>query len=203
MNLTEVEKAVLERHGLTEDHILDAVAMMVKDAKAQAKEHDLPLMLGTPCGRHGNRLRTRHGHCCLCNPAALTYLRRYHKSGWIYVAYSNSLTAASCDASCAVYKVGGTAISPPEREKSLNNQVYGGVVDWRILMAVPTPEYGRLESLIHAQLMKFQYPVAYFKEGMEQWSKEIFRCSDAEVLAALRSILPGKTEVDYYESTTA
>jgi hypothetical protein len=183
--LTKDELLFLQHHGFSADDVYDAKGRSPASCKDEAKRQGKSIIIGTPCGAKGHRLRGRSGgHCAQCRPAILGYAKRNSKPAQIYIAVSDRL---------GLIKVGSSE-DATERAARLNFEMLGGASDWRMVFYASAPEAGRLEFAVHKALANSTVPLVYNKgEGRDQISRECFKCS---ALKALNSIIESSKALD-------
>jgi hypothetical protein len=146
ITLTPHEIAVLTRHGIKPDELLDVTGMSLqmrdRHFKATGKRYSYK---GEGCRRGGHRLYTKT-HCIQCNPAAVAHNDRHRQPGFVYVAHSDAST---------LIKIGFCG-NIQEREFTLNKTAYAGETDWRIIDYRRAQEGGAIESAIKAALNPYK-----------------------------------------------
>lgn len=160
---------LLQKHGFTEEDILDATGMRAKDWKLSLAESGRRFAIGvTPCKAAGHRIRNKSGNCVQCGPRSLIHASEYNQPGLVYVAWSKSLRAV---------KVGiiNTTRRTETRERELNRIGYGGVNDWEIFFQVHSVERGRKENSFRSHFQRSKVEIKYEKNGKLQFAKEIYR----------------------------
>jgi hypothetical protein len=178
--LTVKQKKFLDSLGVPLDKTFDASYYSVSEYREIMSFHDLWIAYGvTPCKAMGHKLRTRRGHCVECKPATLAYLTRYSENQYIYFAYSTS---------SRLIKIGITK-NMSQREESLNKQKYGGIHDWKIISSAYVLKAGEVETEIHNLLKKYQIPSCTYKDGRDQATYELFKCSKSLGLKQFRKIV--------------
>ena len=131
----------------------------------------------TPCKEYGHTLRTRSGHCVICNLISWRKQEDYHKSGAIYIAYSDEL---------GLIKIGCTKSPNAHRRiESLNSTGYAGVDDWVLEKSYSVDDVGVAETELHNNLKFCQEFITYTREDNYdvETAKEIF---DIEVEDAIK-----------------
>lgn len=168
--MTNEESAFIERHNLSPDWMHNALGSpMTQELKAEMKELEkLFAYNAAPCNA-GHTLKSRKGHCIVCDTSDIAFYLRHYKSGFVYIAAS--LTAKRV-------KIGSTN-DIKNRESNLNSEKgYANFNDWRILCFIHTLNVGRHEVAIHSKLSAYQEPpIEYRKGATYQMATEIFRCS--------------------------
>ncbi len=178
--LTVKQMKFLEGLGVPLDKTFDASHYSASEYREVMSFHDLWIAYGvTPCKANGHKLRTRRGHCVQCKPAALAYLTRYSEDQYIYFAYSSSTRLTKIGITKNMY----------QREESLNKQKYGGVDDWKIISSAYVLKAGEVETEIHNVLRKYQILSCTYKDGRDQATYELFKCTKSLGLKHFRKIV--------------
>ena len=179
--VTDIEAKFLYTHKIYPQEVYDARGVSTKAYKKDMKQEEKIIAVNaSPCQKNGHRIRTSSGHCAQCNTAVIAFVKRYHRKGYVYVAYS---------AKSEITKV-GTTIDIADRVRSLNSQRYGGITDWKILKHHHVDAYGRIEFEVQRQLFLEGYE---FDSGIEDLkgnlARELFACSPEHAIAILDSKL--------------
>ena len=157
--------------------VFDATGMSRLSYKAAMLKFEMIVAVGvSPCKKGGHTLRTPAGLCAQCNTHALAFLIRHYESGEVYVAVS---------AQSALVKI-GTAKNAHARAKTLNSSGYGGATDWKIDYYQFCSKAGRVEHLAQKTLSAERALRTYLKTGCEVDCYELFNCSAADAIAAIR-----------------
>jgi hypothetical protein len=89
--LSKVEKEFLQSHNVRPEQIFNANGISRSDYRILMKRNGHIVAFNTnPCNSAGHKLRTRSGHCVMCNSAPLGFQKRNDLSGYVYVAGSKS-----------------------------------------------------------------------------------------------------------------
>lgn len=128
----------------------------------------------TPCSASKHRIRTRAGHCAMCDTAKIGYMKRHEASGIVYLATSKK---------GHLVKVGMTE-RLAERVEQLNSYRYGGQSDWVLKKHKRCERAGYHESQIHKILASWRHDCEYYKDGTWQSCYEVFACSEAVAIDA-------------------
>jgi len=177
MKLTKTQIKFLEQHNISTNQVFDATGLSRSEYSALMKAGGFTLATGvTRCGNGNHSLRSRAGHCVMCNPANLEFQRRYEISGDLYVFYSPSKR---------LVKV-GVAGDAEERVISANKQFYGNVDDWKLKFYVNVLNAGQAEKVIHDALSEFRRQRCFIKDGVEVLAQEIFSCSVKYAIEAIK-----------------
>jgi hypothetical protein len=87
--LTNSERVFLYAHDIPGSLLFDVSGLRRVDYVEIMQQRDLLFAYNAkPCQAAGHRLRTRAGHCIVCRPAAIAFIKRYVNPGTVYVAYS-------------------------------------------------------------------------------------------------------------------
>ncbi|MBE0580520.1 GIY-YIG nuclease family protein [Devosia sp.] len=173
--LTETEKSFLQSQGLSESDVYDARGQSSASWKAGVRVAGLSVVLGSPCNNGGHRLRTRSGHCVQCDTSKLSYQKRHHSEGYVYIAGSQK---------AQVIKV-GTAVDIDQRERNLRGQSYAGISDWTMLFSVKVDAGGKIEGEVLRDLNRIAISRAYEKDGRQQDAGEVLRTDFTTALNAM------------------
>ena len=167
MQLTKIQSNFIYRHGIDVAKVFDATGLSKTEYGELMKEGGYVLAVGvTRCRKGNHSLRTRAGHCAICNPASIAFQSRQEISGDLYVLYSSSKR---------LVKV-GVAGDAEERVVSANKQSYGNVDDWKLKFTVKVNNAGA----------KFKKPRQFIKDGQYVLAQEIFSCSIKHAIAAIK-----------------
>ena len=144
------------------------------------KENGYVVATGVSKCREGHdSLRTRSGHCAMCNPASLSFQKRHTNIGDLYVMRSRSTK---------LIKV-GVADSAYDRVISLNKQGYGDIKDWELAHVVRVTKAGYAEEFIHARLLFHAEERYFYKGGTMVLAREIFSCSVQDAIKEINSLI--------------
>jgi len=130
----------------------------------------------SPCKNYGHTLRTRSGHCVICNPISYRKQVNYHKSGTIYISYSDEL---------GLVKIGSSDSENADRRiQSLNSTGYAGAHDWVLERSYSMHDTGVAETKLHNELKFYQKFITYTRKDNYdvETAQEIF---DIEVEDAI------------------
>jgi hypothetical protein len=176
--LTKRQLEFLEKHDISLGAVFDASGMSRREYRPVMKALGKDVAIGVrPCASAGHTMRTRTGHCVVCDPAVLAYQRRWRTKAFIYVAGSRSLKAV---------KVGLTS-HVENRMFSLKYLCYAGADDWTLLGWVETENAGLREYKAQKLLSRFASPQSYSRNGQIVDCLETFACDAAQALDAVRS----------------
>jgi len=165
--ITSAEREFLRKHNIDESLVFDSGGISKNKYQEICKNEGYLFVAGaSPCRRGGHTLRTKNGHCIVCNPANITFARRAYSSGYVYVLYSESQR---------ISKVGFTNHLPDRRLRHLNTIRYGGITDWKLLDFLKSDHAGRIEILFHRELKAYRHSLTYEREGNFVQSREIYR----------------------------
>ena len=177
MQLTKIQSNFIYRHGIDVARVFDATGLSKTEYGELMKDGGYVLAVGvTRCRKGNHSLRTRAGHCAMCNPASIAFQSRQEISGDLYVMYSSSKR---------LVKV-GVAGDAGERVVSANKQSYGNVDDWKLKFAVKVINAGQAEKIIHDALADFKKPRQFIKDGQYVLAQEIFSCSIKKAINAIK-----------------
>lgn len=168
-SLTRQESEFLNSHDVPSTALFDAAGLSPQERRTRMEELGLYLYFnGTPCAKANHRLKNRNGNCVQCDPAAIGFLKGYLAPGVVYVATSNS---------SGLVKVGRATGPVRDRERSLNEQAYASVTDWRIAFHKDLPRAGPVEAEIQRHLREYRVRRVTTKSGRSQRTQEVFKCS--------------------------
>lgn len=76
----QLDQEFIKKHKIPHSALFDANGLSKKEYVLICKEKDIPFSYNTsPCKKGGHQIRTRHGHCLVCNPEYLLRYRSYLK----------------------------------------------------------------------------------------------------------------------------
>jgi hypothetical protein len=188
--LSREELAFLKSQNLTADDVYDGRDQFASTWKARARALNRTLVLGAPCQKAGHRLRTRSGHCAQCDTSKISYQRRYHSPGYIYIAGSRS---------AQLIKI-GTAIDIDQRLRNLRNQEYGGIQDWVMLFTAQVKNAGEIEQNALRRLKHCQVIRTYDKDGLSQDAAELLRTSFSNTFRAIQAAIGSSSAAEQWRS---
>lgn len=174
MNLSASELLFILKHGISLSSIFDATGLRKKDYVDVMREGGFPFACGTsPCRAGGHRLRTRAGHCIQCDTSKIAYMLRWQSSGYVYIAYSESLSLTKI----------GFSLDFDERIRSLNSSMYGGVSDWSLIKHYYfEDDAGVAENLVHRELAEWRAELSCFSGSSLVSCREVYNCDHADVV---------------------
>lgn len=158
--------------------IFDADGLKRNEWRREIEFDEDYLLVGNtpPCKNDGHTLRTRSGHCVICNPISFRKQVNYHKSGAVYISYSAEL---------GLVKIGSTkSANAYRRIGSLNSTGYAGVDDWVLEKSYSMNDTGVAETELHNELKFCQEFITYTRKDNYdiETAQEIF---DIEVENAI------------------
>ena len=175
----EKELEFLIGQGFSIKDIRKVGYMTVTEYKPILKEIDIPFALvDKPCKKGGHFIKTRYGHCPMCDSSKISYMKRFRESGYVYLAFSKIGD---------FFKI-GQAKEINKRQNSLQYEKYGGVDDWELLYYVESSKSGTVENLIHKELSSFKITSNYFVGDYTKTAKELFRCEEVNIRKAFEKI---------------
>lgn len=179
------ELAFLHSQNLTADDVYDARFMYQLQWFKEIKEAGKTIALGSPCRKAGHRLRSRKGHCVQCDTKILAFAGRYDLKQYLYVA--GSLQAR-------LIKI-GVCKDLRQRINQICSERHGDARDWAVIYAVEIERAGEIEERVLSRLGKFAIDSSYWKNGFQQQSIELRRCSISQALEAMNA---ETAEKDFY-----
>lgn len=179
MLLTRVERAFVQRLGMSEEDVLDGRQLSQKAARDAARGQGKLLVIGSECAKARHRLRTPYGHCVQCDTSKLAYVKRHSISAYVYLARSSSER---------LFKIGVTE-AVEQRVRQLNFERYGGAADWKALRSARAENAGKVEHHAHSLLRSHSVSAGYTKNGRTQEAGELFRCEPDTAFEAFDAAL--------------
>lgn len=178
----------LIQHKVPSEKVFDAKNMSKQDYRSKMKRLGKIVAFNvTPCKKSGHQLRSRSGHCIMCNTSSLGFQKRNDFSGFVYFAFSEKSKQL---------KVGFTE-SPNKRINSLNAQSYGNTTDWIIKHLVFTPFGMHLENQIHQKLYQFATKELYPKTKEFTETRELYRCDVEYAMKILNNLKTPFEEIPF------
>ncbi len=177
MKLTKAQVKFLDKHNISENQVFDATGLSKSEYSFLMKKGGFIVATGvTKCKKGNHSLKTRSGHCVFCNPAYLTFQKRYETPGDLYVFYSSSKR---------LVKV-GVAEDAYERLDSANKQSYGNIDDWKLKFSIRVLNSGHAEKIIHDALAEYKKQRYFIKDGSWVLAQEIFGCSIKHAISEIK-----------------
>jgi hypothetical protein len=177
MKLTKTQIKFLDQHNIRMDQVFDATGLSQARYYESMKEGGFIVATGVSrCKKGSHSLKTRSGHCVMCNPANLAFQIRHEITGDLYVLYSSSKR---------LIKV-GVAGDADERVVSANKQAYGGIDDWKLKFSIRVNNAGQAEKIIHDALDEYKKPRYFIKDSQHVLAQEIFSCSAKYAIEAIK-----------------
>ena len=177
--LSEIEKDFLKLHSVRPEQVFDAKGYSKSEYPAIMRRNgEIVAFNTTPCNAAGHKLRTRSGHCIMCNTAPLGFQKRNDLSGYVYVAGTQK---------GKILKIGFTN-NYENRESLLNYQKYGGFDDWHLLIVLYGVDAGKIEFQLHSKVSKYRTSREYFHDGDYREGNELFQCSINKIIEAMNQI---------------
>jgi hypothetical protein len=180
--LTAEEKAFIKEKGLSPSDFYDArgETQSVYHEKAKAMGCNFVVCMG----RCGHRLKTRSGHCIMCNTAYISFQKRNSGKGKVYIAFSGKYTKVGL--------ISGTSKELLEhREYQLNSEGgYGSRTGWQLVKSWNLEKNaGKVEDEAHRLLQKYKANKSYIYSGEKRDAQEIFECSIQEAIDAVKKAI--------------
>jgi hypothetical protein len=176
--LTPGEIATLHDLGIHPSNVPDVRHSPDKVWKAAVRELEPKphVVLGATC-RNGHRLRTRAGHCIVCSPAALGFVRRSEAGGTVYIAISKKQDLVKI----------GYATDLKRRHRQFQKSKYAGADDWTLRWKYESPQAGRLELLAKRYLYGHRVEGLIYEHHTDglQTADEVFSCEPEVAKEAL------------------
>lgn len=167
MRLKGEEREFIAQYKVKIEQVFDAKGMSRSEYQEKMKKLNALLAINvSPCRELNHTMRIRSGHCAICNPKGLEYLRRESLSGFVYLAHSEAISKIKI----------GESSAPSGRLIALRKQDYGEAKDWKIRYFVSVEERGRVERQIKTMLKKYRVENLYYRNGSTE-AREVFNCS--------------------------
>ena len=180
MELSQEQIDFLNLHNISRDKVFGATKYTQKTYRALMKEGGFIVATGvTKCNEGHHSLRSRSGHCVMCNSATLSFQKRHKNIGDLYVMHSPNTN---------LVKV-GIADSAEERIVTVNKQAYGDVKDWRLVFWIRVTNAGYAEGRVHTLLSEYSEERYFYKGGSMVIAKEIFSCAPEYAINSIKEIL--------------
>jgi|LakMenEpi03Aug12_release.lakeMendotaPanAssembly.Ray.scaffolds.fasta_scaffold575804_2 hypothetical protein len=186
--LNELEKQFLKEKNLKAAHVFDATKILsAKEWKSQIKKTECEVAFcATSCTKDtDHRLKTKAGHCALCNPRNLYHQRSYRKPGDIYVVYSKELGFCKIGRSEDV----GSGL---QRVTKLNRDAYGNAKDWllKYYAHVPSALCGWAENEILNLLSSYKVHDLHYQRGSKfETAREIVNCAPSHAVRVAKKVI--------------
>ena len=183
--LTDEEKAFIKEYNLSTSDFYDARGETISVYHDKAKALGCHFVI-SQC-QYGHRLKDRSGHCIICNTANISFQKRETKGGVVYVAVSGKYC-----------KIGITEEKKKSKQESLNDREYrlnseGGYASrdgWQIIKSWSIEKnVGKVEREAHRLLSQYHAEKSYIYSGSRRIAQEIFECSIAEAINAVKQAI--------------
>ena len=183
--LTKEEKQFIKQHGLALSEFYDARGLPQSVYHPKAKDQGCLWVINS-CYR-GHRLKTRSGHCIVCDPKRIVFQRRYSESGILYIAVAGEY----CKVGITENNNFDSVDSIYHRLATLNmDDGYGGITGWKIVKHWEVMNAGRIENEIHQLLEQYKEDdVDYWYSGEWRTAKELFKCSQEIAENVVNSVI--------------
>jgi hypothetical protein len=179
MKLTKDQKAFLKEFDISLDEVFDAQYYSSSEWKSFVKNSHYKVVVGvTPCKNYGHVMRTRGGHCAICNPRNLRFQARHSDDNEIYVMYSPST---------GLTKV-GIADCAYTRQDSLNAMGYGTISDWKVIFCSRIAFAGKIEHFVYLKFKKYHYPIQHDLENSSV-ATEIYNCPYEKIIKFIEEVI--------------
>lgn len=181
--LSNAERAFLARHQIAASQVVDARGLGKQARSDLMRNRAAVLAIGASCAKQGHRLRTSPGHCAVCDPKKIAFVRRHRAPGQVYVARSSALTLTKI----------GSSVDANGRATQLNSERYGGAEDWRLIGVYDCNEAGRVEYEAHAALAQCRAEARYRKAGVLTDCYELFACPPEVAMTVVQALIGQST----------
>ena len=184
--LTKDEKEFISHHGIEPSDIFDGRGEIIRVYHAKAKEKGCRYVIANPCP-YGHRLKDRHGHCLVCNPALISFTKRESDKGVVYIAYSGKYTKVGMIEN----NINSKNVALNKREYRLNSEGgYAGREGWQTVKSWQLERNaGKVEREAHKLLEKYKVEKGYIYSGELRNAKEIFECSIQTAIEAVKKAI--------------
>lgn len=166
----------ISKHQITKNILIDAKGQPVNSIKEFMKDNDIYFAYNTTVCKNGHNIRSRSGHCVVCDVTRIAFVKRSFKNGYLYLFGSKSNQ---------FLKLGMTTEKIENRLQKLKSRQVGGTQDWEVLLTLKVDNTNLHEFNLHNILVDYKVKSAYY-QGTE--SKELFRCSYFKVLNEIKKI---------------
>ena len=168
--MTEEVLEFIAEYKLNPQHFFNANGQTLTDEiKDQMRSEEKIFAFNTSTCGNGHNIKSRSGHCIVCEPKNIHFTLINFNEGFVYIAASTK---------GKVIKIGATS-NIEKREKYLNEKKgYGNFNDWKILHYVKCPKMGYNEGNIQKILDRFrERDIPYYIGNELKYSNEMFRIS--------------------------
>jgi len=183
-----MNKDVLEfiaEYKLNPQHFFDANGQtLTSDVRDQMRNEEKIFAFNTSACNKGHNIKSRSGHCIVCEPKNIHFTLINFNEGFVYIAASMK---------GSVIKIGSTN-NIEKREKYLNEKKgYGNFNDWKILHYLKCPKMGYHEDNIQKILERFrERDIPYYIGTELKYSNEMFRISYQKAYSTFEEYFTGK-----------
>jgi hypothetical protein len=179
MKLTKDQKVFLKEFDISLDEVFDAKYYSSSEWKSFVKNSHYKVVVGvTPCKDYGHVMRTKGGHCAICNPRNLRFQARHSEDNEVYVMHSPST---------GLTKV-GIAECAYTRQDSLNAMGYGKISDWNVNYWSRIAVAGKMEHLVYLKFKKYHYPIQHDLENSSV-ANEIYNCPPKKIIKFIEEVV--------------
>ena len=183
--LTDEEKNFIKKHNLSPSDFYDARGETQKVYHEKAKKAGCLFVINKCI--HGHRLKTRTGRCIVCNTVHIAFQKRHSNGGVIYVAVNGKYTKVGLIDS----RKDSSKKQLAHREYQLNSEGgYASRTGWELVKSWDVSQNaGRIESEAHHLLQQFQAEEYYIYSGEVREAQEVFECSIATAIDAVKKAI--------------
>lgn len=174
-DLVSSEIEFLGHHGISIDEVIDVTGMARIGQKRAMEARNARVAFGDAHCRQGHRLKTRTGHCPVCEPKKLASERPHGAESSVYLCASDN----------GLIKI-GYSVDPKERVSRLNREKFASCSSWRLVFALQADEAGEVERRAQGYLSPFNTRETYMKNGGKIATYEVFSCSIANAIDAVK-----------------
>ncbi len=187
-NLSQKEIDFFIHHKIAPSDLFDCCGRTVIHLKNEMKSSGRIIGYNsTSCQKKGHRIKTRSGHCPMCDPSKIEFIRRSEKPGYVYIAFSKT---------AQLYQIGFSE-DYEDRAKSINYTRYGGFSDWVLELVIYSTIAGRLKLMIKSDLKPFSTASNYFHDNHIQEAFELYNCDFPEIYKVVSMYTSIDDEVDF------
>ncbi|VTP98818.1 GIY-YIG nuclease family protein [Sphingobacterium daejeonense] len=158
-------KQFINKHKIDKKHIFDAKGKTINSLKLWMKANGKLYAYNSTFCKNGHSIKSKSGHCIVCNVTRIAFVKRKYKNGFLYVFGTKTKQ---------YIKVGMTTENIFNRLQKLNSRRVGGVNDWEALLYFKVDNTNSIEFDIHKILKPYEVKNSLY-QGTQ--SKELFRCS--------------------------
>lgn len=177
--LNQEQLDFINRLGIPLEKVFNATGRKRKDYREIMEDNGYILAYGvTPCKPKKHQLRNRFGNCVMCRPDTLSYIKREHEKGYVYVAVSFTES---------IVKIGAST-NCKDRIKNLNVEQYANISDWQLIGYFSTQDMGEVERQIQELFKSYKVKRTYYKNEKETIATEIYQVDLLVVINSIKNL---------------